>query len=113
MYVAVPDENASPSEVAFFKGTQAFDMAFRPRVLGGAIREVVPRAVILDFSSVTVIDVTGLTILKEAIHEARKLNSLVVITKSRRHITAAMTKFGIYNDASTTDVNLDEYLSFR
>ena len=81
--------------------------------MGGAIRDVVPRAVILDFSSVTVIDITGLAFLKESMTEARKLKSLVVITKARRHITAALNKYGIYNDASTADVNLDEYLTLR
>lgn len=81
--------------------------------MGGAIRDVIPRAVILDFSSVTVMDTTGLTSLKEAIHEARKLHSAVVITKSRRHITASLHKFGIYNDASTSDLNLDNYLALR
>ena len=90
-----------------------FDMVFRPRVMGGAIREVIPRAVILDFSSVTVMDTTGLNSLQEAMHEARKLKSVVVIIKSRRHITASLHKFGIYNDASTPDVNLDEYLALR
>ena len=81
--------------------------------MGGAVRDVVPRAVILDFSSVTVIDVTGLAFLKESMDEARKFKSLVVIIKARRHITAALSKFGIYNDASTADVNLDEYLTLR
>lgn len=108
---AKPDEKAHPSEKAFFEATMGFDMVFRPRVMGGAIREVIPRAVILDFSSVTVMDTTGLNSLQEAMHEARKLKSVVVIIKSRRHITASLHKFGIYNDASTPDVNLDEYLA--
>jgi len=48
--------------------------------------------------------------IMEAVYEARKLSVRIVIMKTRPHVTYDLIKRGIYNDASTPDLNLDEYL---
>lgn len=105
-----PGEDASASDKAYYKCSTGMDCVFRPRINGGQLREVLPRALILDFTSVVVIDVTGLMTLTELCRETRQLGVLVVIVKSRPHITRAMAKFGLYNDSSTAEVNLDRFI---
>jgi len=107
-----PPDNAHPQTKALYEARSCFDSTFRPRALGGAIRDVLPTAIVFDFSGVNILDFSGQTAIVEAVYEARKLSVRIVIIKSRPHITYDLIKRGIYNDASTPDLNLDDYLYF-
>ena len=105
-----PADNAHPQAKALYEARSCFDSTFRPRALGGAIRDVLPTAIVFDFSGVNILDFSGQTAIVEAVYEARKLSVRIVIMKTRPHVTYDLIKRGIYNDASTPDLNLDEYL---
>lgn len=105
-----PADNAHPQAKALYEARACFDCTFRPRALGGAIREALPTAIVFDFSGVTIIDLSGQNAIVEAVYEARKLSVRVVIMKTRPHVTYDLIKRGVYNDASTPELNLDEFL---
>ena len=107
---AKPADNAHPQVKARYEATTFFDSIFRPPALGGAVRDTLPAAIVFDFSGVTILDLTGQNAIKEAVYDARKQGVPIVITKTRPHVTYDLIKRGIYNDASTPEVNLDDFL---
>ncbi len=72
-----------------------------------------PSAVVLDFSQVKIIDITGLHSIAEFCVDSRKDGILVALVNTNPSVTASMVKFGLTSDLSTTKVNIDEYVYSR
>jgi MFS superfamily sulfate permease-like transporter len=72
----------------------------------------VPKAIIVDFSSVSAIDWTSLTFIKEALVEVRRAGALVVIINASPAVEKELILVGIENDGSEQTVFLDEYLIY-
>ena len=69
-----------------------------------------PLAIILDFSQVHLVDITGLHSIAELCADARGNGILVAIVNTSTHVTQKMVKFGITSDISNENVNIDEYV---
>ena len=69
-----------------------------------------PRAIVVDFSFVHLIDLTGLQGIDEIQREVRRQGVAVVFINVLPQLQRELSKFGIINNDSTSDNNLDEYL---
>jgi MFS superfamily sulfate permease-like transporter len=105
----VPDASTSTSEYLHFTVSSAFDRALIPHDESLYV-DFLPVAIAIDFSAVRVLDITGLQTLSEIMAEARAKGVHVVAFNIKESLVEEMTKFGITNDASTPEANLDEYL---
>lgn len=112
------DSKATPEQLAQRKAderalsvTNALDKVFpiqtKPRAT------YLPLAVVLDFSQVKIIDITGLHSIAEFCVDSRKDGILVALVNTNPTITASMVKFGLTSDLSTPKVNIDEYVYSR
>jgi MFS superfamily sulfate permease-like transporter len=106
---ALPEADSSFNQKAFHSITTTLDYYLRPDVLNGV--EDVPAAVALDFSICRLIDLTGLKVISEVLHEGRGKNVKFVLFNVHPELVPQFTKFGIVNDSSTKQINLDIYLA--
>ena len=105
-----PSEDKSRNENIFLAITGRMDKFLEPRLIKNFHDRKLPKAVVIDLSNARVIDVTGLIALKESTEDLRAKKILVVVTNATKAIEKSIVKFGIVNDASTEDVNLEEFL---
>ncbi len=90
-----------------------FDLIIPPPTsIAKDVKEIkeLPKAIILDFSQVHLIDITGLHSVAELCADARGNGTLVAIVNTSTHVTQKMIKFGITSDISDENVNIDEYV---
>jgi MFS superfamily sulfate permease-like transporter len=73
--------------------------------------EETPNAIAIDFSTVRQIDITGMKVIDETLSEGRTRGVRFVLFNIHPEIAAVLAKFGVKNDESTKEVNLDKYLA--
>jgi len=105
-----PDSNASFNDQIFFKITSGFDYLLSPKLFAGVAS--LPKAIVLDMTAVRVLDLTGLEEIAECARDARiKGIKFVAYNILSDEVYQMMTKFGIKNNRSTEDINLEHYLA--
>jgi len=104
----VDKETADRSKYLFWLVSSSFDRVLSPNLIK-SVNSVLPAAVVVDFTCVHIIDITGMQSLAEFVQSARALNVLVVLINTSPEVTAALTKFGLKSDGSSQRVQLDEY----
>jgi high affinity sulfate transporter 1 len=112
LYIKPPTpttDSSTRGEKAFFTITTTLDAVFRPHVLIGV--EETPNAIAIDFSTVRQIDITGMKVIDETLSEGRTRGVRFVLFNIHPEIAAVLAKFGVKNDESTKEVNLDKYLA--
>jgi len=76
----------------------ALDKVLKPNLMKTV--DVLPKAIILDFSHSRLTDVTGLAALSEVMMECRKKGVLIAIINATRDVQKQIDKFGIKSDNS-------------
>jgi len=112
LYVKPPAPMTATSalnERAFYTITTTLDKIFRPAVLVGV--EEVPNAIAIDYSMVRQTDITGMKVILETLEEGRTRGVRFVIFNIHPELAPQLKKYGIVNDESTKQVNLDKYLA--
>eukprot|EP01035_Chromulina_nebulosa_P019955 gene19955-25923_t len=70
-----------------------------------------PLAVAIDLQHVEYIDLTGLQGLLELFENLHKIEVKLVLFNASEPVAAQLNKFGIENDVSTLNINVEEYLN--
>ena len=103
-----PDSSASKSDILFHTISSTFDRLFQPKMMIGV--DALPRAIIIDMRRVLITDLTGLVVLKEVMHDIRKLGILCATTNNSIEVQKSLDKFGITNDTASEYVNIQSFL---
>jgi len=99
----------TPNDRLFFTITTSLDRLLTPKILEGV--ETLPKAIVIDFKLVRIIDLTAMLRLEEMTRNARAKKVKVVFFNVSDAVAASFNKFGLRNDRSSRDLNLDEFLA--
>lgn len=106
----VPEQNATCNDKVFFQVSSMFDYVFNIQRVPTV--KVLPKAVVVDLTSVRVLDITGMEDLADSARSARSLGiKFVAYNITVQEITDSLIKYGIVNDDSTDTLDLSKYLS--
>jgi len=103
-----PPETAGFQDKLFYRVTSTLDKKWTLGYKAGV--DVVPKAVILDLSSVTIVDLTAVQGVYEITSELKSKGVLFVYINASVEVDASLQKFGVTSSQSTADINLDLYL---
>jgi SulP family sulfate permease len=106
-------ETASKNEKLFHKITSTLDYWLRPMLAKG-VNEY-PKAVVVDFNHVRIVDLSALRALEDSARSARSKKIKVILINVTDAIAKSLIKFGIKNDDKEFDdddaeTNLEVYL---
>jgi len=106
----VPNAEDTIGDRLFKTISGAFDYALIP------VKEVrvtqLPKAIALDMTAVRVIDLNGLEEIAESARAARIRGiKFVAFNIFVKEISDSITKYGVFNDQSTDDVDLSQYIN--
>jgi MFS superfamily sulfate permease-like transporter len=106
-------ETASKNEKLFHKITSTLDYWLRPMLAKG-VKEY-PKAVVVDFNHVRIVDLSAMRALEDSARSARSKKIKVILINVTDAIAKSLIKFGIKNDSRELDddnilTNLQVYL---
>jgi len=105
-----PPETACTQDKIFFKITNTLDKVVTLHYEPGVA--VMPKAVILDLSSCTLADLTGVQGILELSFELKVKGVLFAVINANADIASRLKKFGVVNSKSTPECDLDHYLQY-
>eukprot|EP01035_Chromulina_nebulosa_P020825 gene20825-26993_t len=99
------------SDALFYTITSTVDRFLTLPGRGKEYADELPAAIVLDLVGVKIIDLTALIRLEESVKFARKKKVKMVFFNVDDIIARSLSKFGIVNDVSSENVNLDQFLA--
>jgi MFS superfamily sulfate permease-like transporter len=105
-----PDPN-NLNRVIFYNVSQTLDKVLRPDLLVPV--DTLPKAIVVDFHSIRIVDITALIGLAEVVHETASRGVSLVLINIHPSVIDYFTKYKIKNqvfDPSISDVDLSQYL---
>ena len=106
--IQAPVDEAGFQDKLFYRITSTLDKNWTLGYKAGV--SVLPKAVVLDLTSCTFIDLTAIQGILEITSELKGKNVLFVYFNASVEVDTKLRKFGVINSQSTADCNLDQYL---